>query len=451
MRTLLLSLLLVAPTAGPADERATLRAEYASQFLTPEAHLWLSKYLNDRGERLTAFFVSEAARREYFEEEPFDRAFRAVFRDDHFDNSAAAEKKLKAEVDAAPEDAAKRARLADIFLSRREWKRAEKELRKLIVLTDAYTDVEALRQVLISDGRDAEGDALIRTWMEKHPKSVEALRERIESLIRGHSPDLDKALAAAEAALAEHPDDASLHFLSASALRDNDAAGKQYARAAELAPDSAYIQGWTARYFLKVLKDDARALEYYLNAYFNDPHFRDTEYAESRIRSLAMTMAAARTETLRSGGVAKRLTDADPVVVGLALEEADGAWRNEYADTVIALLAHDDPNVRALAAKALGGHLQPDDPRVDRLLEDPDLRVRGPAAYVAGALRGEKIVPLMTSWLEHPADLIRYDAISVLAINGGTVGRAVLMKLRSSGKVTEPRLKAMLDMVAQQH
>jgi HEAT repeat protein len=82
------------------------------------------------------------------------------------------------------------------------------------------------------------------------------------------------------------------------------------------------------------------------------------------------------------------------------------------------------------------------------LLAHDDLRVRGGAAYVAGALRGEAIVPLMTSWLDHESQLIRYDAISVLAISGGKPGHAVLMKLRKEGKVTELALRTILDMVA---
>jgi tetratricopeptide (TPR) repeat protein len=123
---------------------------------------------------------------------------------------------------------------------------------------------------------------------------------RIETLFTAKSPEAAKAI---DAALATYPEDAFLHYHRAgilSASGDHAAAAKAYVRAAELDPKSAVIQGWTARFFLKQAKDPERALEYYLNAYFLDPHFYDTEYAEGRIRTLAMERGAARFQAERS-------------------------------------------------------------------------------------------------------------------------------------------------------
>src|SRR4051794_8751521 len=113
MRSLLIALLLAAPLS--ADD---LRQQYAIHFLDPKAHLRLAKDLMDHGDRLTAFFISETARQGYFPEEVFNPAFREVFLDDRFDNSADAEKRAAAAVAQAPDDPKKRMKLADIFLSR---------------------------------------------------------------------------------------------------------------------------------------------------------------------------------------------------------------------------------------------------------------------------------------------------------------------------------------------
>ena len=65
-------------------------------------------------------------------------------------------------------------------------------------------------------------------------------------------------------------------------------AEEHFVRAAALAKDSPHIQGWTGRFFLKVKLDGPKALEYYLNAYFLDPHFYDSEHAEDRIWKISL-------------------------------------------------------------------------------------------------------------------------------------------------------------------
>jgi Flp pilus assembly protein TadD len=450
MRALLLAFTAVVSLAVHADELTQLRADYATHFLDPETHLRLSKHLEEKGDRLTAFFISEAARQQYFDEETFNRAFAVVFRDDHFDNSPEGEKRVAAEVVAAPDDAKKHSALADVFISRNEWKEAEAELRiamKLAPDSDQY--VNALAEVLRRDARSHDAAALLVDWVASHADSRGAARMRVETLLTARSPEAAKAI---DEALTTHPDDAILHYHRAGLLNangDHAGAAKAYVRAAELDPKSPVIQGWTARFFLKQAKDPERALDYYLNAYFLDPHFNDGEYAEGRIRTLAMERGAARYQAERSKGAAlvKLLRDRDPFIALLAAQAAQDAWSEELTGPLIEFLGQDDPNLRAGAMLLLGSHMRANDERLAALLAHDDLRVRGAGAYVAGALRGEAIVPLMTSWLDHESQLIRYDAMSVLAMNGGASGRAVLMKLRKAGKVTEPRLRAILDMV----
>src|SRR5262249_48727092 len=62
-------------------------------------------------------------------------------------------------------------------------------------------------------------------------------------------------------------------------------AEEYFVKAAEMSPNSVYIQSWVGRFFFKVRHDDLRALQFYLNAYFLSPHAYETEFVESRIRT----------------------------------------------------------------------------------------------------------------------------------------------------------------------
>src|SRR3712207_5630311 len=95
----------------------------------------LAKYLRDRGERLAAFWVLESARRERFEEEEFDAAFKKYFLGETpFDNGKEAESKLLSELARDPQSQDALHGLADIYVSREEYAKAEQYLSKLIAL-----------------------------------------------------------------------------------------------------------------------------------------------------------------------------------------------------------------------------------------------------------------------------------------------------------------------------
>lgn len=437
------------PKAAADGALLAARQSYAEHYFDAEAHLRLAKALLDDGQPLVAFYVSESARRTQFEREQFDRAFRSVFKKDQFDNSPGAEAALLRQIDESPGEAKTRARLADVYLSRNEWKKAESQLRRAMALDPNRRDyADVLAEVLRRDGRATEATALLSQWAEAHPESLPVYQERIANLMEAESPQAEQILTKA---LALFPEAAPLHYMKASMLHksgDVAAATKEFIRAAGLDPESAFIQGWTGRFFLKTVNDPERALVYYLRAYFLDPDFYDSEYAEGRIRSIAAEMGAARYAAKRQTGttVAQLLRSSDPLLAIGALAEASKSWAPALQDPVVELLSADDDDTRYAAAALLG---KKGDATLDNalpaLLSSQDLRVRGAAAYIAGARWRERAVPVLVAWLSEPAELIRYDAVSVLIEFCGEPGKVALRKYRQSGMEKTPRLRSILD------
>ncbi len=452
-RMLLCSLFVVFALTGSsrgAEDPGLLaaRREFAEHYFSAEAHLRLAWYLAGHGQRLTGFFVSEEARRSHFDEAAFAHAVQVVYHHDDFENGPEAERALVAELTKTPEDAETHRRLADVYLSRGEWKSAETHLRRSIALQpDSYEFISVLAEVLRRDHRKEEAAALEKSWLNAHPKSLPASLEKIQSLVKSNP---GAARSAATEALAKYPESADLHYTLATLLQD---AGKlpeaasEFETAAKLDPHSAHIQGWTGRYFLKVTKDPEKALRYYLDAYFIDPDFYDSEYAEGRIRSVGTELGQAQYASKRKGGASavQLLGDADPYVAGMALEEAARAWSPTVQQGVVRLLEHDDDTIRYGAATLLGEKAHAGfDEELRQLLRSPDLRVRGAAAYIAGARWKEHVVPILKPWLQENAELILYEAASVLIQSGGEPGKAALREYRDSGKAKAPRMVAIL-------
>jgi len=120
-----LALAFMCLAAAPASELQTLRNGYALHYFDAAAHLRLARYVAEHDDRLTAFYICETARKSEFPQEEFERAYREVFHDDRFDNSTAAEERLLGDVAKAPEDTHARMRLADLYVSRSEWGKAQ--------------------------------------------------------------------------------------------------------------------------------------------------------------------------------------------------------------------------------------------------------------------------------------------------------------------------------------
>ncbi|MEP6742773.1 MAG: hypothetical protein ABJB61_09775 [bacterium] len=133
IRVLLVSLIFLLWLACPKDKAqerspslAELQRAYAMRYLEPEPHMALAKYYFEHGDRIEAFYISEAARRGRFEEKIFNAAFYRAF--DGFDNSKAAEARLLAEYAHNPDSIETIHNLADIYISREDWPRAKQYL-----------------------------------------------------------------------------------------------------------------------------------------------------------------------------------------------------------------------------------------------------------------------------------------------------------------------------------
>jgi Tfp pilus assembly protein PilF len=457
MPRILVTLLLVssclAGFCSAAEDPGLLaaRQDFAEHYFSAEAHLRLAWYLAEHGQKLTGFFVSEAARRSHFDEATFAKAVQVVYHHDDFQNGPGAEGALVDQVKSHPEDAKKHERLADLYLSRSEWKKAEAELRRAIALDpESYGFVSVLAEVLRRDQREKEGVALEESWLKEHPKSLPAYTQKIE--LRSKS-DPAAARSIMTEALKAYPDSAPLHYTNAAMLHESGSlpeAAAEFEKAASLDPRSAFIQGWTGRFFLKVMNDPERSLRYYLNAYFIDPDFYDSEYAEGRIRSLGTALGPAhyRSELAAGKSALQLLDSADPYVAGLAVQEAAKSWSPEVQQHVVGLLKHDDDSIRYGAATLLGEKVDASfDDELRNLLRSPDLRVRGAAAYIAGARWKENVVPILKPWLSEKPELILYEAVSVLIESGGEPGKAALREFRDSGHAKAPRLVAILDSI----
>lgn len=422
---------LPAQTLDPA--LAKLREDVAMHYLEPAPHVALAKYHHDRGNRLLAFYILEYARREMFEKDEFDQEFGRVFLNqtvEPFDNSKQAEAALLKREAAEPTSAVVAMKLADVYISRDDWPRAERHLRKAIDLDPrGYSSVAALMEVLERAGKPAEAEKVASEFIAKNPRAKEAYVLRFGRLFE--SKDWNGAKRLTEEALREYPDDPDLIFNLGTVLQEEgklQEAEDHYVRAATSGRVSAHLQGWTGRFFLKVREDHSKALEYYLSAYFLDPHFYDTEYAEFRIQKLGKEAADKEFAQLAesSKGLERALRSDNPLVVLLAIDRIRGNWDAKYTPPLIEAMSHDDEFVRGNASSAIADHVDNSfDEQLRAMLKDTDLRKRGLAGHMAMKLWGDKALDRMIPWLAEDAQLVRYDAFSALVDQGGTRGREI--------------------------
>jgi Tfp pilus assembly protein PilF len=421
-------------TKGPS--LVELQHAYAMNHFEPEAHMALAKFHHDRGNRLLAYYILETARRTRFEANVFDAAFDNRFRGvKPLDNSKNAEKKLLAKHQQEPKDAETLFGLSDIYVSREDWKTAKLFLNKLIaVKPEDYENYEALAEVYRREKENKKAEEIVKDFFMKYPDSVEAFSRKIGPLMR---KEPDKANALLEQALKKHPKHAMFLFNQAVLLQNANKlkeAEETFVKAAELGKDNTHIQWWVGRFFLRARENEDKSLHYYLNVYFLDPHFYDTEYAEGRIRKLNYNVAAAIIEKAEKDGkkIESLLKHENPVVVSLALSNLAEPWDAKNRKHFLDALGHDDPTIRMQATGILMKNA--DDAlnkEIQAFLAGNNLLKRAVACYLAVNLWKEKGVEAVRPMLAEKSQLVRFDAISALWRDGGDKGKEVV---RDHGK-----------------
>jgi tetratricopeptide (TPR) repeat protein len=417
------------------------------RYLEPEPHLALARYYFDRGDRLLAFYISEAARQGRFEEKIFDPAFFRVFAG--FDNSKAAEARLLAEYSRHPHSIDTIDALADIYISREDWLNAKRYLREAIQKKpEDYRFTLELPKVLDREGKKQESAQLTNDYVKNFPNSAATFSIRAEKLTEKQPLEARRIIAEG---LKLFPNDGLLLFdLGITYQReDRQKAEEALVKAAELSPKSELIQTWVGRFFFKVKADNSRALEYYLNAYFINPHAYETEFVESRIRKIAYELATQKVaeQTKRGVSLVSLLSDPNPAVVSLALEQMGENWLPAYVAPVVQLTGHPDPGLRAEAAETLKTRVDSSfDAQLKALLADNDLPKRGLAIYIAVYRWKDKSFGLVRNLLKDESQLIRFDAVSALFLEGGPAGR----RLAKAHGVHEPNatLKKLIEKAA---
>jgi tetratricopeptide (TPR) repeat protein len=407
----------------------------------------LTKYYLSRGDRREAFFVLESARRGILEEAVFDRAFQVEF--EGFDTSKTAEEKLLSQLSQQPNSADLQFRLADSYISRSDYEKAKALLvPALKERPEDYRFTAGLAGILDIQGKTEDAERLVRDYARRYPESAEAYELRADNLHKTEPRNVQPLL---EKAVAKYPENGDLMFKLGATLQETgnlDKAEAAFVKAAALAPKSVNIQSWVGRFFFKVRKDEVRALPYYLNAYFLSPHAYETEYVESRIRNIYFAQAQASFQNLKTKPLTDLLSDQNPHIVALALGQIEKQWKPDYVDPVTALMGHEDQGVRWDATQLLKNKVDTSfDPKLRALLKDSDLRKRGLAAYIAVYRWKSASFPLMDDLLADNAELLRFDALSALILEGGAAGKQHALAHASREK--HPMLQKLLEKARQ--
>jgi tetratricopeptide (TPR) repeat protein len=439
----LVALLAVVPCAAAAGDLESLRAAAARGALDVRPRLELAKALHDAGHRLRAFSVVEHARQEGHED--FDLVFDGVFRDGPASIGEDAEVRLLEAAAARPDDPEPLGRLASLYLWRRDFRRAADVLEKAVALAPDDLSAHAnLAQSLLALGEPERGAAVLEGWHAAHPESGPALAHRVQELL---GRDRARARSLLDQAIERHPDEGALRALKASLLEADGRPGEAEAelrQAAELDADNPGLQ--VALGALEAGRHPSAAREHYLTAYFLEPRSGLEVPAARRVQELTYELGTGRFDAegrgcADAGCFARLLADDNPVVVTLALRQADLEWRPFHAEPVIGLLGHDDPDLRAKAVSVLRRHVDSDfRPRLRELLRDPDLHRRALAAFLAVRVLGQEALPVLAAFLESPAQALRRDALRALAGSGLAQARDLIAQHLE--REPHPRLRA---------
>ncbi|HEV3079163.1 MAG TPA: tetratricopeptide repeat protein [Gemmataceae bacterium] len=254
-----------------------LRRDYAMRYVEPEPHIALARYYYDKGNRLQSFLVLEHARRQLFPADQFDAAFEQAFlKRESFDNSKQIEATLLTQHAKDPSSLAVIEKLADIYISRDDWPKAKEYLSKAMKLKpDKFLSVGALAEVLRRERKLEQAAKLTQEFMDKYPESKEAYEAKIALLMakdpeeknpfNAKTKDPKTAKKLLTEAIKKFPAEGFFLFNMGVLLQEEgnlEEAADHFVKASSLASQTPHIQGWTARFFLKVKDNEAKALEY---------------------------------------------------------------------------------------------------------------------------------------------------------------------------------------------
>jgi hypothetical protein len=437
-----------AAAAEPDVEK--LRDDYARHYFDIAPSLRLAHFLKDHDNPIVAFYISENWRLSGgLSEQAFDAEFRKwVFDKETFDNSSENEARLADEVKKQPRDAQLLMKLAQIYISRNDWKNARPLVERAQALQPQnFETVQVLAEI---DRRDKGANPQLHydRFFASNPQAPDTYLQRITRLAEKKPVDETAIQRLAQEAYRRFPQDGRFAFLLAREAANHnqmEEAGRLYEEAANASPDDEQIQGQAGRHFLRISGSQAKALHFYLNAYFLNPHFYDTEFAESRIKLLLQQHLNEAQDERRQGrrDIASLVADKDPNVVYFGIEMAQIDWRPEYVDLLIPLLGHDSDAVRNRSAIVLAEFLDRSyEDKLRALLDSPDLRIRSASAYIAVHLLREESIAALRPFLSDPAELVQYTGTSAL-LRTGRPGCTVLDEYRKGN--IHPRIRALLD------
>jgi hypothetical protein len=116
------------------------------------------------------------------------------------------------------------------------------------------------------------------------------------------------------------------------------------------------------------------------------------------------------------------------------------SWKPEFTGDAVRLLAHDSSEVRWFAMQALQSNAAPSfAPILDKLLMDPDLRVRGLSIYLAVSRRKQAAFSAVREFLKSDCAPLRFDAIYALRMHGADPAEELLHE--HAAKEKHPSLK----------
>lgn len=228
----------------------------------------------------------------------------------------------------------------------------------------------------------------------------------------------------------DHPDSLEARLLALDRLLKDRPRGKVAARSVEALladfPRHVAPKAAAARYFLKVNRDEQRALGLYLDLYFYDPHYYDGEYAEFRIKEIASAHKESWWKVRNRSGLPLRqwvAKEKNPRVLDGFLKESRDRWDASLVPVMFTMFENDDPAIQAGALHVLLEHPR-EVPReaILRMLKGDDLVQRAIAAFLVVKCLTPDEFPVLQDNLQSGIELIQIDTMQALARMGGPGG-----------------------------